>query len=79
MVFDMDLLDEIKGDIRPIARRINMAGNRYPALCIAVFLLLKELRIDNESQQEALSEVIEILDGMPPSKKSGLFGVNLTS
>jgi len=71
----MDILDEIKGDIRPIARRINMAADRYPAVCIAVYLLLQEVRLDNETQQEALTDVVDILDGEPPSKRSGLRGV----
>lgn len=71
----MDILDEIKGDIRPIARRINMAPDRYPAVCIAVYLLLQEVRLDNETQQQALTEVVDILDGEPPSKRSGLRGV----
>jgi hypothetical protein len=72
---DMDILDEIRGDIRPVARRINLAADPYAALCVTLWLLCQELRLTGELKQDALDHVMEILDGEPPSKRSGLKGV----
>lgn len=72
---EMDILDELKGDIRPAARRINLSSNPYAALCVTLWLLCKELRLSAELEQEALEEVMDVLDGEPPSKRSGLKGV----
>jgi hypothetical protein len=71
----MDILDELRGDIRPIARRINLAPEPYAAFCVALWLLCQELRLTVATKQEALDHTIEILDGEPPSKRSGLRGI----
>lgn len=73
--FDMELLDEIRADIRPIARRINRSQNPYAAFSVALWLLCQELSLTVVLKQEALDHVIEILDGEPPSKRSGLKGI----
>jgi hypothetical protein len=76
---DMDMLDEIRADIRPMARRINMAANPYAAFCITLWLLSQELRMSLELRQEAFEHVSDILDGEPPSKRSGLRDVDLSN
>jgi len=68
----MELLDEIRGEIRPVARRINLAPDPYAAMCVTLWLLCQELRLTVELKQDALDHVMEILDGEPPSKRSGL-------
>ena len=72
---DMDFIDELRGDIRPVARRINLAPDPYAAMCVTLWLLCQELRLSVEVKQDALDHVMEILDGEPPSKRSGLKGV----
>jgi len=76
--FDMDMLDEIRADIRQMARRINMAANPYASFCITLWLLCQELRLSLELRQEGLEHISDILDGEPPSKRSGLKGVDLS-
>ena len=71
----MDILDELRGDIRPVARRINLASDPYAAMCVTLWFLCQELRLSVELKQDALDHVMEILDGEPPSKRSGLKGV----
>lgn len=71
----MELLDEIRADIRPVARRINMSKEPYAAFCVVLWLLCQELGMSVELKQDALDHVMEILDGEPPSKRSGLKGI----
>lgn len=71
----MELLDEIRADVRPIARRVHMAPDPYAALCVTLWVLCDELRLTVELKQDALDHVMEILDGEPPSKRSGLRSV----
>lgn len=72
---DMEILDEIRADIRPIARRINRAENPYAAFCVVLWVLCQELSLTLVLKQEALDHVIDILDGETPSKRSGLKGI----
>lgn len=71
----MSLLDEVLADVRPISRRVNMAGQRYSALCIALYVLVKEVKLDDELLQEALCDVADFLDGQSPSTRSGLAAI----
>lgn len=71
----MEFLDEVRADIRPVARRINMAADPYAAMCVTLWLLCQELAMSVPVKQDALDHVMEILDGEPPSKRSGLRGV----
>lgn len=69
---EMDLLDEINADIRPIARRVALSANRYSAMCFSVLMLMQAIRHNTSDKSDALADVAAFLDGHEPSKKSGL-------
>lgn len=71
----MEILDEIRADVRPLARRINRSANPYSSFCIVLWLLCQELGMSLDLKQDALDHVLDTLAGEPPSKRSGLKAV----
>jgi hypothetical protein len=51
---------------------VNGRGDRYSSLCVALVAVLAKVKLSREDMQDVLSDISDVLDGIPPSPKSGL-------
>lgn len=59
-------------DLKPLAAFVNGTGDRYPRACRLFIDLMAVLKLNVDDKQDLLIDISDILDGLPPSARSGI-------